>query len=99
MVYLLVKTASTKTVWLDVVGRRLLGGVTRVHGLGESLRHVAPRARLKSITFEVAQPRILLHVLLPGCRGEDWRRLVTLEVVNEESLLGLRREHRAGCID
>ena len=36
-----------------------------MHGLGESLRHVAPRARLKSITFEVAQPRILLHVLLP----------------------------------
>ena len=70
-----------------------------MHGLGESLRHVAPRARLKPITFKVTQPRILLHVLLSGCRGENRRRLVALEVVNEKSLLGLRREHRASCID
>ena len=99
MVYLLVKTACTNAVWLNVVGRGLLRGVTRVHSLSERLCHVTPRASLKSMVIEVAHLQILLDVLLPLGRGENGRRLVTIKVVDKESLLSLRGKHRAGCID
>ena len=70
-----------------------------MHRLGESLWHVAPRAGLQTLAVKGAQLVILLHILLPGCRGENRRRLVALEVVNEEPLLGLWGEHRARHID